>query len=86
MASWPRVLEDTANSHEPHRIAYFLIDMASAFHNLWTKGAKQAAQLRFISIEDEKLTMARLAMVQSYLIVVASGLEVMGITPINEMR
>ena len=86
MASWPRVLEDTANSHEPHRIAYFLIDMASAFHNLWTKGAKQAAQLRFISIENEKLTMARLAMVQSYLIVVASGLEVMGITPINEMR
>ena len=43
--------------------------MASAFHNLWTKGAKQAAQLRFISIENEKLTMARLAMVQSYLIV-----------------
>ena len=86
MASWPRVLEDTANSHEPHRIAYFLIDMAAAFHNLWTKGAKQAAQLRYISIEDEKLTMARLAMVQSYLIVVASGLEVMGITPINEMR
>tara|TARA_Y100001968_G_scaffold288856_1_gene291405 strand:- start:604 stop:2361 length:1758 start_codon:yes stop_codon:yes gene_type:complete len=86
MASWPRVLEDTANSHEPHRIAYFLIDMASAFHNLWTKGARQAAQLRFISIENEELTMARLAMVQSYLIVVASALEVMGITPLNEMR
>jgi len=86
MSSWPRVLEDTANSHEPHRIAYFLIDMASAFHNLWTKGAKQAVQLRFISIENEELTMARLAMVQSYLIVVASGLEVMGIAPINEMR
>ncbi len=86
MSSWPRVLEDTANSHEPHRIAYFLIDMASAFHNLWTKGAKQAVQLRFISIENEELTMARLAMVQSYLTVVASGLEVMGIPPINEMR
>jgi arginyl-tRNA synthetase len=85
MASWPRVVEAAAESHEPHRLAFYLYDLAAAFHGLWTKG-KDEATLRFLIAGDESLSRARLALVQAMAFVIASGLEIMGVTPVEEMR
>ncbi len=86
MAAWPRTVESAAEAHEPHRIAYYLQDVSSAFHALWTKGSKEDTSLRFITEQDKPLTLARLALVKAFATVIASGLEVMGIKPVEEMR
>jgi len=84
LAQWPRIVEAAAETHEPHRIAFFLQEVASAFHLLWTKGKDQAA-LRFILETDWPLTRARLALVRGVATVIASGLAVMGVEPVMEM-
>ncbi|MEQ8356943.1 MAG: arginine--tRNA ligase [Kiloniellaceae bacterium] len=85
LAEWPRLLESAAEAHEPHRVAFYLYDVAGAFHGLWTKG-KDNAELRFLLPDDPALTAARLALVQGAAFVVASGLEIFGVTPVEEMR
>lgn len=85
LAGWPRLLESAAEAHEPHRVAFYLYDLAAAFHGLWTKG-KEEAQLRFLLDDQPELTAARMAMVQSVAFVVASGLQVFGVEPVEEMR
>jgi len=85
LASWPRQIEVAAMFREPHRIAYFLHDVASAFHTLWNKG-KDQTHLRFIDPEDPAITSARLALVKGTATIIASGLELFGITPLEEMR
>jgi arginyl-tRNA synthetase len=85
MAGWPRLIEGAAEAHEPHRIAFYLYDLAAQFHALWNKG-KDDASLRFITAGDPSLTFARLALVQAVATVIASGLQVMGVTPVEEMR
>ncbi len=85
MAGWPRVVESAAEAHEPHRIAYFLYDLAAEFHNLWNRG-KDDSSLRFIRADAPEATLARLALVQAVGFVVASGLDVLGVTPVEEMR
>lgn len=85
IASWPRQIEAAAEAHEPHRIAFFLYELASLFHGLWTKG-KDVPALRFVIEEDEQLTMARLALVRGVETVISSGLGVFGIEPVKEMR
>jgi arginyl-tRNA synthetase len=85
MAGWPRAVESAAEAHEPHRIAYFLYDLAAEFHNLWNRG-KDDASLRFIRPDAPEATFARLALVQAVGMVVASGLDVLGVTPVEEMR
>ena len=85
MAGWPRLVESAAEAYEPHRVAFYLYDLAAAFHGLWTKG-KDDARLRFIVPDDAELTRARLALVQAVAFVVASGLQVYGIEPLEEMR
>lgn len=85
LASWPRQVEVAALTREPHRIAYFLQDVASTFHALWNKG-KDNAQLRFIDPENVSPTSARLALVKGTAVVIASGLGLFGITPVEEMR
>lgn len=85
MASWPRLIESAAEAHEPHRVAYFLYDLAADFHNLWNRG-KDDASLRFIRSEAPEATLARLALVQAVGMVVASGLDVFGVAPVEEMR
>lgn len=85
MASWPRLIESAAEAHEPHRVAYFLYDLAAEFHNLWNRG-KDDASLRFIRPEAPEATLARLALVQAVGMVVASGLDVFGVAPVEEMR
>jgi arginyl-tRNA synthetase len=85
MAAWPAVVSGAAESHEPHRIAFYLYDLAAAFHQLWTKGKDNAA-LRFLLEGDRSLTIARLALVQAVAIVVAGGLRVIGVEPAEELR
>ncbi|MFN3075882.1 MAG: arginine--tRNA ligase [Alphaproteobacteria bacterium] len=85
LAAWPRVVEGAAEAHEPHRLAYYLYDLAAAFHGLWNKGNEDAA-LRFLVPSDPEASMARLALVQGVKSVVASGLAVFGVEPRKEMR
>jgi len=85
LASWPRVIEGAAEAHEPHRIAFYLAEVAAAFHGLWTKG-KDDADLRFLLPDDETLSLARLALVQGVATVIASGLGVFGVQPVRELR
>jgi arginyl-tRNA synthetase len=84
LATWPRVVDSAAETHEPHRVAFYLQELAAQFHLLWTKG-RDEAQLRFIISGDPDLTRARLALVRGVAIVVASGLAVFGVTPAEEM-
>jgi arginyl-tRNA synthetase len=85
LAGWPRLLEGAAETGEPHRVAFYLYDLASSFHALWTRGKDDAA-LRFIIPEDRELTLARLALVRGVGVVVASGLRLIGVEPVEEMR
>jgi arginyl-tRNA synthetase len=84
LASWPRIVESAAEAHEPHRIAFFLQDVAAQFHLLWTKGRDEAT-LRFLVAADPDLTRARLALVRAVALVIASGLAVFGVEPVEEM-
>jgi len=85
IAFFPRLVEAAAMSHEPHRIAFYLYELASDFHSLWTKG-NDAPHLRFIIHNDPELTLARLALVQGVVTVLASGLAVLGVGAPDEMR
>ncbi len=85
LLAWPRVVEAAAGAHEPHRIAFYLYDLAAAFHSLWNLGNDDPAA-RFVLPNDERLTRARLALVTAVGTVIASGLRVLGVTPLAEMR
>jgi len=85
LAAWPRVVDGAAEAHEPHRIAFYLQDVAQSLHGLWTKG-KEDAQLRFMHADDGSLTTARLALVRATQLVIASGLQVIGVEPVEELR
>jgi arginyl-tRNA synthetase len=86
IALYPRTVEAAAAMHEPHRIAFYLHELASDFHALWTRGGKEAPHLRFIIQNDPETTMARLAMVQGVVTVLASGLALLGVEAPDEMR
>jgi arginyl-tRNA synthetase len=85
LALYPRVIEAAALAHEPHRIAFYLYDLASEFHALWTRG-RDLPYLRFIINNDAGITKARLALVQGVVSVLASGLAVLGVHAPDEMR
>jgi arginyl-tRNA synthetase len=85
IAQFPRVIEAAAEAHEPHRVAFYLYDLASAFHSLWNKG-KDLPQLRFVNLTDKESTQARLALVHALKGVLASGLAILGVTAPDEMR
>jgi arginyl-tRNA synthetase len=85
LAQWPRVVEAASQAREPHRIAFFLYDLASDFHMLWNRG-KDDATLRFLQADRPDETMARLALVAATAVVIRSGLAVMGVEPVEEMR
>jgi len=85
LALYPRAVEAAASAHEPHRIAFYLYDLASEFHALWTRG-RDLPYLRFIINNDDQMTKARLAMVQGVVSVLASGLAVLGVDAPIEMR
>jgi arginyl-tRNA synthetase len=85
LASWPRLVEGAAIAREPHRVAFFLNDLASDFHLLWNRG-KDDATLRFLQPDRPTETLARLALVAATAVVIRSGLAVLGVDPVEEMR
>ncbi|WP_193170840.1 arginine--tRNA ligase [Nisaea nitritireducens] len=85
LLGWPRTVEGAAEAHEPHRIAFYLGEVAAGFHGLWNKG-KEDTTLRFLVDDDRELTMARLALVRATQTVIASGLSVIGVEPVEELR
>ena len=87
MAQYPRMIEAAAAAHEPHRVAFYLYDLASAFHALWNRGKdKDQAPLRFINQDNVILTRARLALVYSLAAVLGSALAILGVSAPDEMR
>jgi arginyl-tRNA synthetase len=85
LASWPRTVEAAALAREPHRIAFFLYELAGDFHMLWNRG-RDDSTLRFLQIGRPVETRARLALVAATAMVIRSGLRVMGVEPVEEMR
>lgn len=85
LAQYPRLIEQAAAAHEPHRLAFYLHDLAQSFHSLWNKG-KDAPQLRFVNHNQPELTLARLALVEAVRSILASGLGVLGVSSPSEMR
>jgi arginyl-tRNA synthetase len=85
VALYPRLIEAAAVAHEPHRVAFYLYELASEFHAQWTRGTN-SPHLRFIILHDPLLTVARLALVQGVVTVLASGLKLLGVEAPGEMR
>ncbi len=85
LASWPRIVESAAVAREPHRVAFFLYDLAGDFSTLWNEGNKDA-ELKFLLPDQKAVTLARVALVAATAVVIRSGLAVMGVTPMEEMR
>jgi arginyl-tRNA synthetase len=85
IAHYPRVVESSALAHEPHRVAFYLYELASEFHGLWNRG-KELPHLRFIVDDNRELTKARVALVSAVAQVIRSGLGILGVQPISEMR
>ncbi len=85
IAQYPRLVEQAASAHEPHRVAFYAHDLASSFHSLWNRG-KDLPHLRFVNQTDRLSTMARLALVQAVKTVLASALDIAGVAAPEEMR
>ncbi|MEO1398121.1 MAG: arginine--tRNA ligase, partial [Pseudomonadota bacterium] len=85
LAIYPRIIDAAARSHEPHRVAFYLYEVASQFHALWNKGRDEPA-LRFVHHENADLTLTRLALVKAVSLVIASGLAIIGADAPDEMR
>ncbi len=84
-AQWPRTVEAAATSHEPHRIAFYLGDLAAAFHSLWNRGNDDASR-RFVVADDAGLTAARLALARAVAQIIRNGLALMGVEPVEELH
>lgn len=85
LLNWPKVAATAAEFHEPHRISFYLYELAANFHGLWNKG-KEMPQLRFIVDDNIELSYARLAMVRSVAYIVKAGLDILGVDAPHEMR
>ena len=84
LAEWPRLLETAARSNEPHRIAFYLYELAGEFHGLWNRG-NELPELRFLQ-DDPKTSQAKIALARSAAVVIAAGLGILGVRPAEEMR
>ncbi len=84
IAEWPREVEIAAKGHEPHRIAFFLYELASEFHGLWNKGNDDPT-LRFVQ-DDNATSQAKIALARATGVVISAGLAILGVTPVEEMR
>jgi arginyl-tRNA synthetase len=84
LAQWPRIVASAADAHEPHRIAFYLYELASAFHGFWAKGNQDVA-LRFVNADDSMLTMARLSLVAAVRQVLVNGLSLLGVSAPEEL-
>jgi len=85
LAEWPRLIEIAARTHEPHRVAFYLYDLAAEFHALWNRGNDLPA-LRFLQEGDPATSQAKIALIRTVSIVISAGLGILGVTPAKEMR
>ena len=85
VAEWPRLVENAARAHEPHRVAFFLYELASDLHSLWNRGNDDMS-LRFIQDGDAVTSQGKIALVRAVGVVISSGLGILGVTPAEEMR
>ena len=85
IVKWPKILEESVNHQEPHRITYYLQSLASVFHSLWNYGKKDPAR-KFVVAEDKNLTLERLTLIYSARIILSNGLNLLGVKPLNVMR
>ncbi|MCG8507145.1 MAG: arginine--tRNA ligase, partial [Sphingomonadales bacterium] len=85
LAQWPRIVETAALSHEPHRVAFYLNELAGEFHGLWNQGNDDPG-LRFLMDGDEALSRARIALITGVRLAIASGLAILGVEPVEEMH
>jgi arginyl-tRNA synthetase len=85
IAEWPRLVEIAARTHEPHRIAFALYDLASEFHALWNKGNDDPG-LRFVQEGNSATTQSKMALARALGVVISTGLGILGVKPVEEMR
>ena len=85
LAEWPRLVDTAARSNEPHRVAFYLYELASDFHSLWNRG-HDVPTLRFLQEGDIEASQAKIALARSVAIVIAAGLGILGVNPAQEMR
>ena len=85
VATWPRIVELAAKSYEPYRITFFLSEITSEFHHLWSLGNSKP-ELRYIIPGNKKLTVARLSLAESVRIVISSGLLLIGVKPLEMLK
>jgi arginyl-tRNA synthetase len=84
ISEWPRLVEIATRTNEPHRVCFYLYDLAGEFHSLWSRG-NELQQLRFIQ-ENKETSLAKIALARSVAIVISSGLSILGVEPSSEMR
>ncbi|MEL6220034.1 MAG: DALR anticodon-binding domain-containing protein, partial [Pseudomonadota bacterium] len=84
IAEWPRLVEIAARNHEPHRVAFYLYDLASEFHAHWNRG-QDRPELRMLREDTPDLTRARLALARAVGVVISAGLGILGVTPLDEL-
>jgi arginyl-tRNA synthetase len=85
LAEWPRLVEIAAKGNEPHRVAFYLYELASEFHGLWNKGNDDTT-LRFVQEGNAATSAAKIALARATGVVISSGLAILGVTPVQEMR
>jgi arginyl-tRNA synthetase len=85
LSAWPKMVEQAASAREPHRIAFYLQDVASALHGLWNMG-REDATLKFLIEDNRELSMAHIALISAVKTVIASALNVIGVDPLDELR
>ncbi len=85
LAEWPRLVEVAGRTNEPHRIAFYLNDLASALHGLWNRG-NDLPQLRFLQEGDAATTQSKIALARAVAVVISAGLGILGVKPAEEMR
>ena len=85
IAEWPRLVETAGRANEPHRVAFYLYELASDFHSLWNRGHDDPA-LRFLQEGDVATSSAKIALARAVAVVISAGLGILGVTPAEEMR
>ncbi len=85
LSEWPRLIEIAARTNEPHRVAFFLYELASELHALWNKGNDEPS-LRFVQEDDPGTSQAKIALARAVSVVISAGLAILGVTPAEEMR
>ncbi len=84
IGEWPRLVETAAAQHEPHRVTFYLYDLASVFNAHWNRG-QDNPELRFVRADSPELTRSRLALVMAVRVVISAGLAILGVAPMQEM-